>query len=396
MHSYSNVHFLSFGSYFLITSLVSGLQLSSSHSAVQGPHSTLAPRVTNSTAPVSSSPSASTKESRNLSFEVDATSTPGIWSSICGETDEGPCTAYCRPGDTACLSAATSIAHLCEPSWKSYNNVLYGSTSPGSDWSTITIYSGEPGRIFTTTVDIYTSFSTAKQSFGRMQHGDIAKADPTTFKPVYALGSPNTSVEVTTLPTDFPHTTMITAPTPQCKFTAVEEQSSYGCGRCTLTGGTVELYFWPPEKTMHSGRNATSSSAAAPVKSSVLDGVTLYSPTVYVSIQAINASDRCLQIGKAHTGRLVAMKPEDVTTQIDIGLMEPAYRCGRLNYTDLARPPPAMQYEVQPSCYVFGCPTIYNTRWFPTLVVPPQVRTIDPAWESCALGLEGLLVSLNL
>jgi hypothetical protein len=314
-------------------------------------------------------------------------SVPGIWSSLCPSDTAWPCTAYCSPHDTACIRAASAIVRTCSPSWSSYSSVQDGLKHPAEGWRNFTTVEGLNGGPTTTTVDVYTTFSTAKTGFGRWQSNHVT---PTTITPVYALGSPVPEVTVTTIP-KYLHAdtvTLLTAPTPNCKFESLSVLASSDCGRCTLTGGTVDLYFWPPETNSNPGHS--NASPASTTRSTILNGTTLVSPTVYIAVRTIYASDRCLQIGARHTGTLIAMDPSQVSTQIDIGLKQPAYRYGRLNYTNLLEPPPAWQYEMQPSCKVFGCPTIYNTRWFPTLQVPPQVRTIDPAWTNCALALEGL------
>ncbi|KAK5172279.1 uncharacterized protein LTR77_003917 [Saxophila tyrrhenica] len=261
----------------------------------------------------------------------------------------------------------------------SYSNVRNGLSTPGPAWSTVLSTIGAGGRT-TTAIEVYTSFSTASSGFGRWQSNHIT---PTTITPVYALGSPIQKVTVTTIPSDSNAYTItqLTGPTPNCKFETMSVKSSTDCGQCTITGGTVDLYFWPLETA---GPSDTTTR-----RSTILNGTTLYSPTVYIHLPTIYASNTCLQVGARHTGTLLAMPPDQLSTQIDIGLKQPAYRYGKLNYTDLLRPPPAWQYEMQPECYVFGCPTIYNTQWFPTLKVPEQVRTIDPEWAGCGLALEG-------
>lgn len=61
-----------------------------------------------------------------------------------------------------------------------------------------------------------------------------------------------------------------------------------------------------------------------------------------------------------------------------------------LNYDDLQGIVPIQVYEEQESCAVGnGCPTIYP-GYKPTLVVPPQIRSLDPAWKSCIMDFHGL------
>ncbi len=374
MHLLSGVIFASFIFTIIIAKASPTTQL-----RVFNDSSSLASSYTNTSIVLPTTVPRPTSESRlNEIVEI-----PNIWSSYCASEPDWPCTAFCTPGDSTCIRAANSIVKTCGPAWDSYSNIRNGLEPAGSGWYTTVLSTVGVGGPTTTTVDVYTSFSTASSGFGRWQSNHVT---PTTITPVYALGSPTSQVTVTTISTaETPYTiSQLTGPTPDCKFESVSVKTSTDCGRCTLTGGTVDLYFWPPETETRTG------SSPSATRSTVLNGTTLYSPTVYISIRTIYASDTCLQVGARHTGTLVAMPPDQVSTQIDIGLKQPAYRYGQLNYTDLLNPPPAWQYEMQPSCYVFGCPTIYNTRWFPTLQVPPQVRTIDPAWAGCGLALEGL------
>jgi hypothetical protein len=313
---------------------------------------------------------------------------PGVWYSACQYGGAWPCEAYCTPADAACLHSASRVAKTCGPSWSLYHSIQSGLRPPGAAWynTTSVVSYTNPGGTRTTSVEVYTSFTTATQGFV------VGVSSVTTMTPVYALGSPVLS-EMTTKEPLYPEPTytVLTGPTPQCKFTAYSIKARSDCGRCTIAGGTVDLYFWPPAPTSVAEKVHTSLLTNKP-ESTILNGHTLVSPTVYISINTISASDSCLQVGERHTGTLVAMNPEDVSTQVHIGGKDAAYAYHRLNYHDLVGLPPASNYEMQPSCLMVGCPTIYSTSWHPTLKVPPQVRSIDPAWASCGLALEGLSV----
>jgi hypothetical protein len=317
---------------------------------------------------------------------------PGIWRSYCPFNTAPPCTAFCDPRNQVCLQSARSIVRTCGPLWTSYSEIQNGFKPPGPGWYNHTSVYGSNGGPRKTTVDIYTTFSTAKSEVVRWlpNHNSV-----TTSTPVYALGTPTQLITTTIIPTQNHKSTItiLTGPTPHCKWQTFDIETSTDCGECTISGGTVDFYFWPPETT-GSISERVPTTAAPQAQSTVFNGTTLYSPTVYISLRTIFASDTCLQIGARHTGTLIALDPLQVSTQIDIGMKQTAYRYGQLNYTALLQPPPQHQYEVQPSCIFLGCPTIYSTLWFPTLMVPPQVRSIDPAWKSCALALEGLYVPL--
>ena len=316
---------------------------------------------------------------------------PGVWGSACEYGGKPPCWAYCRTRDTACQNAVRSVVRTCSPMWNSYFNIQSGRRSLESGWSTVTTVYGETGGPTTTTLWVWTSFSTASETFIRWNRWNVS--EPTTMKPVYGLGSPVPSTSVTTFGPDLDTVTFLTATTPNCKFQSLTIIDPTACGQCTLYGGTVDLYYWPPSTATSIVATQTTLAASHQASSTILDGTTLYSPTVYISFHTAYASNGCSQVGSRHSGTLVAMKPEDVSTQADWGLnvfQSGAFLYGRLNYGDLTGDPPASEYEAQGSCAVYGCPTIHSLNWHPTLVVPSKLRSMDPAWKSCAIGLEGL------
>lgn len=302
----------------------------------------------------------------------------GVWYSACQLNGNSPCVAYCSSADTACQRSASSAAHTCSAQWQSYSDVQNGLRSAGPAWhntTSIVSYSN-PGGTRTTEVEVFTSFITASQGFV------VGVSSTTTMTPVYAVGSPILSKITTSEPLyPEPTYTVLTAPTPNCKYTSYGRMNRADCGRCTITGGTVELFFWPPSIT------------PAVTTTTLPDHQTLTYPSVYISLRTVYASDSCLQVGRRHTGTLLAMDASDISTQIHIGGKVAAYTYGRLEYGDLTGLPPASQYEAQASCLSVGCPTIYYSAWHPTLVVPEQIRKIDPAWKDCGLALEGLSVS---
>lgn len=304
------------------------------------------------------------------------TSVPGAWRTHCNELSGRPCIVYCSVTDTACQATGAALASACAPQWNSYWDVSRGFSPPaGPGWHNVTTTVGEPARVVATTIASYTSFRTAGETFVK-QDGDGGQ---TTLTPVYALGAPVMVPTVTTLPDNRTAYTLLEGPAPSCSVLSVSAMDREGCGRCTITGGTVDLYFWP----------STASAGTAPL-STVLHGATLVAPTAYIRLRTAFAADSCSVVGAAHEGTLLAVAPAALSTQIHVGGKVAAYEYGALDYADLTGLPPASQYQMQPSCVMFGCPTMYSTTWFPTLKVPPQVRSIDPAWADCVLGLEGL------
>ncbi|EGP87162.1 uncharacterized protein MYCGRDRAFT_93213 [Zymoseptoria tritici IPO323] len=130
-------------------------------------------------------------------------------------------------------------------------------------------------------------------------------------------------------------------------------------------------------------------SGSTTVVSAVLNGTTLYSPTVYISIATAYATNECSNLGQRHHATFLAMNPSDVSTQIQLGGKAWANSFGAVRYEDLTGLPPASNYQLQPSCIMFGCPTMDN-HFSPTLSVPAQLRSMDAAWKDCGAPLQGL------
>ncbi|KAK0973200.1 hypothetical protein LTS01_014666 [Friedmanniomyces endolithicus] len=315
---------------------------------------------------------------------------PDLWFSTCLNDLEGnpatPCIAYCRPEQPDCLTSASLIVNTCSPSWSSYFAVKWSSTSPGSGWSTITSTDGQDGGLSTETVSAWTSFSRANYSLV------VGISTMSTLTPVYALGSPVLSISTTSYEGRHGTLTYLSGPTPTCRYTAVA--TSTDCGQCTLTGGTVQLFYWPPTTTTHpTVANETTRSGSIAPYTSLLNGTTLYSPSVYISFETVYASNNCFQVGSRHISTMLALDSQDISTQVHIGGKVGQYGANSysaLRYGDLTDLPPASEYELQPSCLMLGCPAIYPSSWNPVLAVPRQLRSMDPAWQGCAMGLEGL------
>ena len=330
----------------------------------------------------------------NVSFSA----IPSLWYERCNEKHSPPCTLYCRNNDTACITAARSVVSRCSASWSSYADVqtAIGVLPSSGGWTAVTQVTA--GKKYIDTTSIYTSFSTTNTTW----HGfNPMNGVPTTITPVYALGTPWLSRSTGT----WANITQIwrTAPTPECRYGAVYAattrsphgfRTSSGCGQCTIYGGNVQLYWWPSLSEPPHLSNATATQGSSPARSTVLSGTTLISPTVYISLHKLHAQNSCDQnVGTRVASTLLAMNPTDVSTLVHNGDMAAASGAnfyGTLNFDHLTGLPRVSDYEMQPSCVYGGCPTILPIPFSPTLVVPSQVRSMDPAWESCEAGLEGL------
>lgn len=307
-----------------------------------------------------------------------------IWRTNCDDRyiKTQRCTIWCEAHDTACWRTANSIVRTCGPAWSSWEAVASGSaSSSGSQWSKVTVensWSGMPAE--STTVLVYTTFSAANRSFVKQ----ALDGGATTMTPVYAMGTPITSVSVDTGPPDM--VTYMTAPTPDCKFVEVKTWNTSYCGTCRIQAGTVDLFYWPSATAP-----ATGGAIATAESTAVISGQTFVSPSVYISLRTIYAQDACATVGRPHVGSVIALQSSDVSTIIRIGGKVAAYTTGPLDY-DILKPglPRAKEYQMLPSCIMFGCRTMEPMTWSPTLVAPSQVRTLDQSWAGCGLALEGL------
>lgn len=130
---------------------------------------------------------------------------------------------------------------------------------PPSGWSLVTSTTGGDVQVVTTSVSAWPTLSRA--SVGVTVGVATDPAQMTVITPVYALGSPTLSPVLTTV-TPYNSTDIyITAPMPTCKYSAAIWSYS-DCGQCTMTGGTVELYYWPPA-TLATVGNYSQASATA-------------------------------------------------------------------------------------------------------------------------------------
>ena len=101
---------------------------------------------------------------------------------------------------------------------------------------------------------------------------------------------------------------------------------SLGCGGCAITGGTVQLLYWPVTETA-GPPNATVTAHAF--------GTTLTSPTVYVSFASIYASDSCSGVGTTHGATIVPLDPSDLSSVWERYPDVMTARTASFNFTDL-------------------------------------------------------------
>lgn len=163
------------------------------------------------------------------------------------------------------------------------------------------------------------------------------------------------------------------------------------CGGCTIHGDEVQLNYWPVN-TASIRLNRTITPGALNLATAVVNGATFTSPTVYLSIERAYAMDACSnKIGKEYPGAIIGLKPDALSSfeGYESRTIRP------VNYEELYENLPASRWFELEGCQPYGpritqdCLPIRSGRW-PTLVVPEQIRNLDPDWKSCNLTLAGL------
>lgn len=183
-----------------------------------------------------------------------------------------------------------------------------------------------------------------------------------------------------------------------------------------MQGGTVRLLYWPETAT-----SMTDGSLTTPTGSAIFvtKGITLTSPTVYVSYSRLYAFNACSGIGSTHNATIVPIPTDGTLSSIWAVPMQTAYDATDLsmgtasfNFTDLTEPVPMSIYSSQSWCaqYVntpydqqgwgkekrafsettsWSCP---STRLYaPIIMVPSAVlESIEPMWSECVEAYGGV------
>lgn len=134
-----------------------------------------------------------------------------------------------------------------------------------------------------------------------------------------------------------------------------------GCGKCTLTGGSAELLYWP---STSNGSNITiTGTGVGTPATTTLDGYTLTSPTLYLSFNNIWASNWCNSVGSNYTNEIVPV----ATNHLSI-----------LELADL-------QAILTPAPFDVSSWSELESSGISSylLSIPPEIDGIDPAWSNC-------------
>ncbi|KAK4956709.1 hypothetical protein LTR10_006236 [Elasticomyces elasticus] len=188
-----------------------------------------------------------------------------------------------------------------------------------------------------------------------------------------------------------------------------------GCARCAMTGGSIELLYWPAGKSYET--------ATGPILVST-DDTTLTYPTVYISYSKIFASDKCNAVGPTITNTIVAVPNSKKISSIYASITYPdldnminslGLFTTSFDMADLQATVAPEVYSRQPWCvsalaenavaYINGsfydnhagtgptmnysCPT--TAPYKPLLYLPSELlQSMDSDWATCSGDINGV------
>ncbi|KAI9712013.1 MAG: hypothetical protein M1820_001721 [Bogoriella megaspora] len=258
-----------------------------------------------------------------------------------------------------------------------------------------------------------------------------------------SLGLPATAIHSASIPSITP----VPSNSPRCSVgTGVASWSiAPADAGCSIHGNTVQVFYWPPATAL----SAMSGNNSSQVVTQVYGNRTFTSPSVCLSFDTLYAAtytdlDQSCTVsnppgatsvcaapgggaasvfGQVYTNVLVSAMPFDTSSVLyDVGpsvdtssiidviardrsdfsevLGQLYFMANRtaepVNFDELATPSARAYYltpNQAPGCAVTGlhslCATIFDGAYKPQLMVPSQVRTLDPSWERCNIPLYG-------
>ena len=185
--------------------------------------------------------------------------------------------------------------------------------------------------------------------------------------------------------------------------TTLGPSCTLGCGSCAITGGTVQLLYWPATEVMT--ETATDSLTAYAF------GTSFVYPTLYISYGSVYASDSCGEVGTMQLSTILALPNSSALSSLYVG--ENGIGTASFNISNLNSPVPSSVYCQQLQCNP-GVPRISNPEpphgnkkrfvslttdsyscscngpYEPILVVPSELlKSLDPSWASCSADIRG-------
>ena len=176
---------------------------------------------------------------------------------------------------------------------------------------------------------------------------------------------------------------------PQCK-----KACTYDPGSCFIEGGSVDLLYWPvltanADECGRSGTTIANNATLGP-RSVILDGSTFVSPTVYLSLSYLYATDHACggTIGPVITRTVIPLDPSDLSSARGphIGRQPYSFNLADLNgFVSSA----AFCTEMgvgQPA----PCSVILDDDYNPILWMPDAVVDLVPEWAGCKPSIFGV------
>lgn len=175
------------------------------------------------------------------------------------------------------------------------------------------------------------------------------------------------------------------------------------CGQCTIYASDVDVNYWPVASISdHDNATITATVGSTQPVTSVSDGTTFTSPTIYLKFPEVGALNSCGVVGGQYTNILLGMKP-DAISRMAFGTKYPMNFATVTPYStpdeaDCAVVPAGFGRPVEciPGPHetlshdlngnpILG-PNILLNDW---LAVPNELRDLDPSWRDCKPDLIG-------
>lgn len=178
-------------------------------------------------------------------------------------------------------------------------------------------------------------------------------------------------------------------------------QNYQHCDSCQIRGRSVQLFYWPVPKVAgglcaSNGSTITPTPTATGPSTIVTRGVTLTSPSVYLSFGYLVGISDASACGQPTSDLLVSIPPESLSSIRTVGDGSSTTTALTLpfNFADLDTVPKDA-YQGMARCHSDPakgnlCSTVYDD-YNPHLVIPDAVRTLVPFWRNCDPCLEGVL-----
>ncbi|KAF2113876.1 hypothetical protein BDV96DRAFT_601338 [Lophiotrema nucula] len=173
------------------------------------------------------------------------------------------------------------------------------------------------------------------------------------------------------------------------------------CGNCEMSLEQMGLFFWPDL--------ATSPTPQPPggAPQSFVDevGFTFISPSVYLGITSLGATNRCGRLGPFITSTTIAFNPEEISTIYSTLLTTVCVLTDRLFHKPATfrvigdKPTRPMTYsDLLQACSWRAYPGLetsfdFPLNWamaaygdnpcFPLIAIPSKIRDLEPAWRTC-------------